>query len=64
MTAPGKILVPSDGNELEFVQLIKTKTELLYEYCYTKSATKTGNITFTETWLEKYLRNKIFIEIK
>lgn len=62
--APEKIKIPSDDNELEFVQLIKTKTELLYEYHYTKSATKTGNIIFTENWLEKYLRNKIFIEIK
>lgn len=64
MKPPEKILIPSDGNELEFVKMIKIKTELQYEYNYIKSATKTGNITFTEAWLEKYLKNKIFIEIK
>lgn len=64
MTPPKKILIPSDDNEMEFVQIIKTKTELLYEYRYTESATKTENINFQESWLEKYLRNKIFIEIK
>lgn len=64
MKPPQKILIPSDDNEMEFVQIIKTKTELLYEYRYTKSATKTENINFNETWLEKYLKNKTFIEIK
>lgn len=69
MIAPKKILIPSDGNELEFVKTIKitqSKNDISYEYeyTYTKSATKTGNILFTERWLTKCLKEKIFIEIK
>lgn len=62
MTPPKKLKCPSDDNELEFIQIIKTKTELNYEYRYTKSATKTENIIISETWLMKYLKDKIFIE--
>lgn len=61
---PKKILIPSDSNEMELVRIIKIKLEISYEYHYTKSATKTGNIIFSEALLEKYLKNKIFIEIK
>ncbi|HXR84298.1 MAG TPA: hypothetical protein VN722_08320 [Hanamia sp.] len=52
MNAPNKILIPSDSNEMELIQIIKTKKELSYEYTYTKSATKSGKITFPEEWLK------------
>ena len=63
MIPPKKLKCPSDDNELEFIQIIKTKTEIDYEYKYTKSAAKTENIIISEVWLIKYLKDKIFVEI-
>lgn len=55
-----KLTIRSDGNELEFVQVIKQKTGNLLEYIFTKSETKLGmKMTFTEEQLEKALKNKI-----
>ena len=56
-----KLLIPSDNNELEYVQTIKGK-EILHEYKFTKSVTKEGLImTISETELQKNLKKKIFI---
>lgn len=56
-----KLLIPSDNNELEYVQTIKGK-EILHQYKFTKSATKKGLImTITEDQLNKNLKQKIFI---
>jgi len=60
MTPPKQLTCLSDQNELEYTQTIKTKTELLHEYTYTKSFTKQGKtVTFSESVLEKFLKNKI-----
>ena len=60
-TPPNKIIINSDGNILEFQQTIKTKTELKYEYIYTKSFTLLGRlILFSEDEIERYLRKDIF----
>ena len=61
MIAPPKLTVTSDSNELVFIQILKTKTELSYEYQFTKSETKSGmTMTFSESQLEKSLKQKIF----
>jgi hypothetical protein len=60
---PKKLIIPSDSNELELVRTIKTKTELSYEYQFTKSETKKGMLmTISEENLNKNLKQKIFIE--
>lgn len=60
MTPPQKLTVTSDSNELVFTQIIKSKTEVSYEYRYTKSFTKEGKtVTFTEKVLEGFLKSKI-----
>jgi hypothetical protein len=56
-----KLLIPSDNNELEYVQTIKGK-EILHQYKFTKSETKEGMLmTITEEQLNKNLKQKIFI---
>ena len=61
MTPPPKLTVTSDSNELVFIQILKTKTELSYEYQFTKLETKSGmTMTFSESQLEKSLKQKIF----
>jgi hypothetical protein len=56
-----KLLIPSDENELEYVQTIKGK-EILHQYKFTKSETKEGVLmTITEDQLNKNLKQKIFI---
>ena len=56
---PKKLRVVSDGNEIEFVKIIKTKSETIYEYQFTKSETKDGMLmTFSESELESVLRKK------
>lgn len=64
MIAPEKLLIRSDDNEMKLVRIQKTKTEILYEYEYTKSPIPLSNIIFTEKWLQKYLKDQIFLEIK
>lgn len=57
---PMKILIESDGNELEFVRqvLIDKKKAKGYVYRYTKSNHSMGEeITFTEEALKKQLSN-------
>jgi hypothetical protein len=61
MTAPNKILIPSDSNEMTLVRTLKDK-EISYEYQFTKSLTKEGLImTISEDQLNKNLKQKIFI---
>ena len=56
-----KLLIPSDNNELEYVQTIKGK-DTIHEFKFTKSETKEGLImTITEDQLNKNLKQKIFI---
>lgn len=56
-----KLLIPSDNNELEYVQTIKGK-EVLHQYKFTKSETKEGMLmTITDEQLNKNLKQKIFI---
>lgn len=56
-----KLLIPSDNNELEYVQTIKGK-EILHQYKFTKSVTKEGLImTITEEQLKLNLKREIFI---
>jgi len=56
-----KLLIPSDNNELEYVQTIKGK-EILHQYKFTKSETKEGMLmTLTDEQLNKNLKQKIFI---
>lgn len=56
-----KLLIPSDENELEYVQTIKGK-EILHQYKFTKSETKEGMLmTITDEQLNKNLKQKIFI---
>jgi len=58
---PKKLIIPSDSNELEYVQTIKG-TEIIYEYKFTKSETKLGMLmTISEEQLNKNLKQKIFI---
>ena len=58
---PQKLICLTDSNVLEFVRIIKNK-ETIYEYQFTKSETKTGmTMTFSESQLEKSLKQKIFI---
>ena len=58
---PQKITCLTDRNELQFVRIIKTKSETIYEYQFTKSETKDGMLmTFSESELESVLRKKIF----
>ena len=60
MTAPDKVLIPSDNNEIILVRTIKGK-ELIYEYQFTKSETKQGLLmTITEENLNKNLKRQIF----
>lgn len=62
MTAPNKILIPSDMNELEKIETIKTKEGITHKFKFTKSVTKEGLImTITEDQLNKNLKQKIFI---
>ena len=57
---PQKLICLTDSNELSFIRIIKNK-ETLYEYQFTKSETKTGmTMTFSESQLEKSLKQKIF----
>ena len=60
---PQKLQIISDDNEIEFVRIIKTKTENIFEYRYTKSRVNLKNLTFSENVLKKYLTNKTFIEL-
>lgn len=61
MTPPKTLTCISDSNILVFTQIIKSKTEVSYEYRYTKSFTKEGKtVMFSETQLMKNLKNKIF----
>jgi hypothetical protein len=56
-----KLLIPSDNNELEYVQTIKGK-EVLHQYKFTKSETKEGMLmTLSDDQLNKNLKQKIFI---
>ena len=58
---PQKRICITDRNELQFVRIIKTKSETIYEYKITKSETKDGMLmTFSESELETVLRKKIF----
>ena len=58
---PQKITCLTDRNELQFVRMIKTKSETIYEYQFTKSETKDGMLmTFSGSELETVLRKKIF----
>jgi hypothetical protein len=62
---PKKLICVSDSNELELVRTIKTKTELSYEYQFTKSETKKGMLmTITEENLKTNLKREIFKEWK
>lgn len=62
MTPPQKLTVKSDDNEMQFVKMIKSK-EPLYEYIYIKSETQLGKtVTFSESVLENYLKNKILVK--
>ena len=57
---PQKLTCLTDSNELSFIRIIKNK-ETLYEYQFIKSETKEGmTMTFSESQLEKSLKNKIF----
>ena len=57
---PKKLLIPTDSNELEYVQTLKGK-ELMYEYRFTKSETKLGMLmTITEDQLNQNLKKQIF----
>ena len=57
---PKKLLIPTDSNELEYVQTLKGK-ELIYEYKFTKSETKLGiTMTITEDQLNQNLKKQIF----
>ena len=57
---PQKLTCLTDSNELSFIRIIKNK-ETLYEYQFTKSETKEGmTMTFSESQLEKSLKQKIF----
>jgi hypothetical protein len=59
-----KLLIPSDNNELEYVQTLKGK-EILHQYKFTKSETKEGMLmTITDEQLNKNLKQKIFITEK
>lgn len=59
-----KLLIPSDNNELEYVQTIKGK-EILHQYKFTKSETKEGMLmTITDTELQKNIRRGIFIQYR
>lgn len=61
MKTPNKLIIPSDGNELQLVRTLKGK-ETIYEYQFTKSETKEGLImTITDEQLNKNLKQKIFI---
>lgn len=60
MTPPKSLTCLSDQNELVFTQILKSKTEISYEYRYTKSFTKEGKtVTFSEKVLEGFLKSKI-----
>ena len=57
---PQKLTCLTDSNELSFIRIIKNK-ETLYEYQFIKSETKEGmTMTFSESQLEKSLKQKIF----
>ena len=57
MIPPEKILIPSDENVIELVQI--SKTELRYKF--TKSETKKGMLmTISEENLNKNLKKEIF----
>ena len=58
---PQKLTCLTDSSELQFVRTIKTKIETLLEYEFVKSETKKGTtMTFSESQLEKNLKQKIF----
>ena len=58
---PQKLICLTDSSELKFVRTIKTKIETLLEYKFVKSETKKGmTMTFSESQLEKNLKQKIF----
>lgn len=60
---PKKLLIPSDGNELELVRTIKGK-EISYEYRFTKSETKKGMLmTISEENLKTNLKREIFKDL-
>lgn len=60
---PNKIIVPSDGNELEYRMKLRDKGEDIFIYEYVKSITKKGmRLRITETQLEKELKNGTFKE--
>ena len=58
-----KILIPSDMNELEKIETIKTKEGgIIHKFKFTKSETKEGMLmTITDEQLNKNLKQKIFI---
>lgn len=56
-----KLLIKSDGNELEYSRTIKGK-EILHEYIFTKSETKKGKkMTMTENQINEAVRKEIFV---
>lgn len=60
MTPPQKLTIPSDGNIIQFVRMIKTKTEISYEYIYIKGEVQLGKtVTFSEKGLNDCLRKEI-----
>lgn len=62
MTPPETLTVKSDDNQIQFVKMIKTKTEISYEYVYIKSEVQLGKtVTFSEKVLEDYLKKKILV---
>lgn len=58
-----KILIPSDMNELEKIETIKTKEGIIHKFKFTKSETKEGMLmTITEEQLKLNLKREIFID--
>lgn len=66
MFPPKNIKVPSDGNELTFIETMpkKLNSEVYYNYLYLVSKTQQGqNLILPESQLKKNIANKIFVEI-
>lgn len=60
--APKKLIVKSDGNELEYIGIESLKSkDVMYQYKFTKSKTKLNKtMTISESELEGNLRKGIF----
>lgn len=55
---PKKVVILSDGNEMEFLRIINDKKEKMFVYKYSKSESKMNKeVTFSERELKKQLKN-------